>query len=112
MNVVNDILLFARLLIYPSVAYVLVAIAYSGRDGGKSKMYSIHMMTATVFMLLWAAALLRLLKTGEMIVYSFLDYFLTPTLFLLAILAWRALIRYAKKDVRDIELELRSKTNG
>lgn len=92
----DDVLTFVRFLLYPLLSYALVTVAYSGENGGRSKFFVYHMLSALFFIVLWFATFLKIGGESVDAQRLVLNYALTPVLAVLCIYIWTYILSKAR----------------
>lgn len=99
----EDALVFLRALLYPSLSYALITMAWSGRNGRRSRYFALHVSMAIMFLVLFVATLVKLANGGIEVQRSILNYFLTPVLLFGCCYAWYFMIKRVRFDSKEVD---------
>ena len=103
----EDALIFLRALLYPSLSYALVTMAWSGEKGRRSKHFVIHLSMAGIFLVLFGATLVKLANGSLGAQRDILNYLLTPVLLFGCCYAWYFMIKRVRFD-EDADIDEKS----
>jgi hypothetical protein len=103
MELINFYLVVLRAFLYPLISFMICVVAYSTNNRHHARLFRIHLMTAVIFAILGAMAMIRAILNDDQMISALGNYLITPILILYVINLAKIAIGEERNYVREMK---------